>query len=150
MRHAFAKSLVPVCVAALIALVPIKGAFSEDAQFENAESEGSQIVAAGISSEEPSAKNLNTVPLDGFSSNIGNGGESRLVRQLMAARPNEDLVICIAGCFSGRDRVVYAQPIDKTAGTSKPTSVSVLNKQAANGASDGTSGAIAQSLRASQ
>jgi hypothetical protein len=95
-------------------------------------------------------QNLNTVPLDGSNAQTASGGESSLVRQLIAARPNEDLVICIAGCFSGRDRVVYAQPIDRNANPGRQKSVSVLNKQAANGVSDGTSGAIARSLRSTQ
>jgi len=37
---------------------------------------------------------------------------SRLVRDILAARPHEDLVICIAGCNEGIDRVIYAQPAD--------------------------------------
>jgi hypothetical protein len=137
MRRAFAKSLAPAGLVALVALLSAGGAFSEDAQSGTA-----QIATAAISDGQAATKNLNSVPIDGFES--PNGIESsRLVRQLTAARPNEDLVICIAGCFSGRDRVVYAQPIDRSAQTAKPASVSILNDHAA-------SGAIIQSLRASQ
>src|SRR6185312_344721 len=101
--------------AALMAMALSSGAFSEDAQSENVQTDGSQIVAAGVANEEPAPKNLDSVPVDGLGPQVDEGANSRLVRQLMAARPNEDLVICVAGCFSGRDRVVYAQPIDKTA-----------------------------------
>jgi len=143
MRRAFAKSLAPAGLVALCALLSAGGAFSEDAQ-----SGVAQIATAAISGEQP-AKNLNSVPIDGFED--ANGVESsRLVRQLTAARPNEDLVICIAGCFSGRDRVVYAQPIDRSAQAANAAPVSVLNAHAENGASDGTSGDIIRSLRASQ
>lgn len=40
---------------------------------------------------------------------------SRLVRDLVAAHPSEDLVICVAGCKPGIDRVIYAQPADPLA-----------------------------------
>jgi hypothetical protein len=139
MRRAFAKSLAPAGLVALSALLTAGGAFSEDAH-----SGVAQIATAAITSEQSAVKNLNSVPLDGLED--ANGIESsRLVRQLTAARPNEDLVICIAGCFSGRDRVVYAQPIDQSAQAAKSASVSILN-----GASDGSSGEIIRSLRASQ
>jgi hypothetical protein len=144
MRRAFAKSLAPAGLVALCALLSAGGAFSEDAP-----SGVAQIATAAIPGEQPAAKNLNSVPIDGLED--ANGIESsRLVRQLTAARPNEDLVICIAGCFSGRDRVVYAQPIDRSAQAANSAPVSVLNAHAENGASDGTSGDIIRSLRASQ
>ncbi len=83
---------------------------------ENAETEGSQIEAAGADADpHGSAKNLNTIPEDGFSSQRLAGPDNSLVRQLIASRPNEDLVICVAGGFSGRDPVVYAQPMAKSA-----------------------------------
>jgi hypothetical protein len=139
MRRAFAKSLAPAGLVALSALLTAGGAFSEEAH-----SGVAQIATAALTSEQSAVKNLNSVPLDGLED--ANGIESsRLVRQLTAARPNEDLVICIAGCFSGRDRVVYAQPIDQSAQAAKSASVSILN-----GASDGSSGEIIRSLRASQ
>lgn len=144
MRRAFAKSLAPAGLVALCALLSAGGAFSEDAQ-----SGVAQIATAAIPGEQPATRNLNSVPIDGLED--ANGIESsRLVRQLTAARPNEDLVICIAGCFSGRDRVVYAQPIDRSAQAANSAPVSVLNAHAENGASDGTSGDIIRSLRASQ
>jgi hypothetical protein len=139
MRRAFAKSLFSAGVVAVLALVSASEAFSEDAQIINAPNHGPQVIAAR-ETEQPAEKNLNTVPVDELSSRDIAGPDSSLVRRLMAARPNEDLVICVAGCFSGRDRVVYAQPTSKiTAG-----------RQSMNGASDGTSGSIARSLRASQ
>jgi hypothetical protein len=149
MRPALANSLASAGVAVLLALTSANGAFAEDAQFENVESNGTQIAAAGAADEQLPAKNLNSVPLDGLSSQAGKGPDSPLIRQLMAARPNEDLVICVAGCFSGRDRVVYAQPIDREARV-KPGALAAGGKQSANGASDGASGSVTQSLRGSQ
>jgi hypothetical protein len=149
MRPALANSLASAGVAVLLALTSANGAFAEDAQFENVESNGTQIAAAGAADEQLPAKNLNSVPLDGLSSQAGKGPDSPLIRQLMAARPNEDLVICVAGCFSGRDRVVYAQPTDREARV-KPGALAAGGKQGANGASDGASGSVSQSLRGSQ
>ncbi len=40
---------------------------------------------------------------------------SRLVRDVLKSRPDEDLIICVAGCRPGNDRVVYAQPSDPKA-----------------------------------
>ena len=79
------------------------------------------------------------------------GPNNGLVRKLMAARPNEDLIICVAGCFSGRDRVVYAQPTEKQipkAAAANPNAPANLN-----GASDGTTGVDANAatlIRGSQ
>lgn len=56
-------------------------------------------------------KTLHTIPEDG----IGNAGGMRpnkMVRDLMAAHPGEEVIICVAGCFDNRDRVVYARPIE--------------------------------------
>lgn len=149
MRPALAKSLASAGIAVFLALGSASSTFAEDAQFEDVDSDGTQIVAAGAVDEQLPAKNLNSVPLDGFSSQAANSPNSPLVRQLVAARPSEDLVICIAGCFSGRDRVVYAQPVDREA-HAKPKTVAAISKQGANGASDGTSGSVAQSLRGSR
>lgn len=51
---------------------------------------------------------LHTIPEDGQAADVVAPDE--LVRALMASRPREDLVICLGGCASDRDRVVYAQP----------------------------------------
>ena len=48
---------------------------------------------------------------------------SRLVRDIVATRPNEDLIICIAGCRPGQDRVIYTQPLDRQA-LPKPAPIS--------------------------
>jgi len=94
--------------------MPLTGALAEDAEMDSASTEGSQLDPAGPAADpQNTANNLNTVPEDGMSSQNLGGRDNLLVRQLIAARPNEDLVICVAGCFSGRDRVVYAQPADK-------------------------------------
>lgn len=142
MRPAFVKPLASATVAVLFALVSTNGALAEDAQIDDVEADGTQIVAVGAADDQLPAKNLNTVPLDGFGFQVG-AGSSPLIRQLTAARPNEDLVICLAGCFSGRDRVVYAQPIDRQA-------LAKTASSAATGASDGTSGSIPHGLRGSQ
>ena len=60
------------------------------------------------------AKTLNSIPLDGTGEE-DIPASSRLVRDLVAAHPQEDLVICIAGCRPGYDRVIYAQPADPLA-----------------------------------
>lgn len=149
MRPALAKPLASAGVAVLFALASASVACAEDAQFEDVQTDGAQIVAAGAADEQLPEKNLNSVPIDGFSSQVRNSPRSALVRQLSAARPNEDLVICVAGCFSDRDRVVYAQPIDRQA-QAKADTTGAIGKQSSNGASDGTSGSIAQNLRGSQ
>ncbi len=53
---------------------------------------------------------------------------SRLVRDIVATRPNEDLIICIAGCRPGQDRVIYAQPLDRQA-LPKPAPVSEFEQK---------------------
>lgn len=152
MRSALAKPCASVGAALLLALMSASGALAEDAEFEDATTDGTQIVAAGAVDEPLPAKNLNSVPVDGLGLDARNGPDSPLIRQLEAARPNEDLVICIAGCFSGRDRVVYAQPVDQEAQRrARAAKISAVVKQSASGgASDGASGSVAQSLRGSQ
>lgn len=76
------------------------------------------VSAAGTPKSEPtaaaaSAPNLHTVPEDGAEDDFP--ASSRLVRDIIAARPNEDLVICVAGCRPGTDRVIFAQPADPMA-----------------------------------
>lgn len=56
---------------------------------------------------------LSTGPEDGAVDDFP--ASSRLVRDLISARPNEDLVICVAGCRPGADRVIFAQPADPMA-----------------------------------
>ena len=56
-----------------------------------------------------------TIPEDGSGADDF-PASSRLVRDILKTRPSEDLIICIAGCRPGNDRVVYAQPAEpKTA-----------------------------------
>jgi hypothetical protein len=57
-------------------------------------------------------KKLNTVPEDGMGDKEWLGGLTRVAREIMAKRPNEDLIICIAGCVDKQDRVVFAQPAE--------------------------------------
>jgi len=148
MRPAFPRPLASAGVAIFLALVSANCVVAEDAQFDDVQTDGAQIVPAGAADERLPEKNLNSVPLDGLGSQESSGF-SPLVRQLTASRPNEDLVICVAGCFSDRDRVVYAQPIDRQV-RAKANTTGAIGKQSSNGASDGTVGSIAQSLRGSQ
>lgn len=66
------------------------------------------------------AKRLHTVPEDGLGDDHWLSGATRIVREILAQRPNEDLVICVAGCVPKQDRVVYAQPAEAP---SKPANV---------------------------
>ena len=138
MRRVSAKLLFSAGAVAALALMPASSAFSEAPHTGEARN------------HDPAAqqsKNLNAVAADEMNSRDIDSPDSSLVRRLMAERPNEDLVICIAGCFGGRDRVVYAQPADRSTTPPNPASMSSLDDQSMNGASDGISGSIAQSLR---
>ncbi|MEQ1653524.1 MAG: hypothetical protein ABL897_13625 [Hyphomicrobium sp.] len=57
-------------------------------------------------------KQLHTIPEDGIGDNKWLSGATRAVREIMAKRPKEDLIICVAGCVETQDRVVYAQPTE--------------------------------------
>jgi hypothetical protein len=137
MRRPLVRSLGTAFFVGCVALVAA-GAIGEAAEGEKVATADAQIVPAAVSDSNAVAKNLNTIPEDGLGAEVGMGPNNRLVRKLIAARPNEDLIICVAGCFSGRDRVVYAQPIEKPIAKSaaaNPAAPSILN-----GASDGTTG----------
>jgi hypothetical protein len=128
MRRSLSGPFGLTVLAGFLALLPAAGAIAEDTVFEKVSSDGSQIVPAGVAAAMKSAtKNLNTVPDDGLGPDVAKGPNSRLVRQLLAARPNEDLIICIAGCFSGHDRIVYAQPIERPMTVKKAGPTSDLN-----------------------
>jgi len=108
------RSIGPTAVVAFLVLLPMTGALAEDVEFDNASAEGSQIEAAGADPYVPSAENnLNSIPEDGESIRRVTMPDSPLVKKILASRPDEDLVICIAGCYAGQDRVVYAQPAVK-------------------------------------
>ncbi|MBS0232830.1 MAG: hypothetical protein JSR99_05030 [Proteobacteria bacterium] len=105
------RSIGRTAVVAFLVLLPLTGALAEDVEFDNASAEGSQIEPAGADPSVPSAeKNLNSVPEDGESMRQMTMPDNPLVKKILASRPNEDLVICVAGCYTGQDRVVYAQP----------------------------------------
>lgn len=95
---------------ALAVSLPAAGVLAEGANFENATTDGSQIAPAGADTYVPKAGNLNSVPEDGTLVSSTPGTDSPLVKQILASRPNEDLVICVAGCYTGANRVIYAQP----------------------------------------
>ncbi len=104
------RFIASAAIFAFLALMPMTGVFAEDGDGGGDSVEGSQIDPAGPDGYTPKPGNLNSVPVDGSTLHELPGTESPLVKQILASRPNEDLVICIAGCFSGRDRVIYAQP----------------------------------------
>lgn len=70
--------------------------------------------ASTAAAEEAKFKKLHTVPEDGIGDDHWLSGATNFVREVMAKRPNEDLVICVAGCLAKQDRVVYAQPAEPT------------------------------------
>lgn len=73
--------------------------------------------------EKKEAKRLHTVPEDDLVKD--HSIPPKFVRELIAARSKEDLIICMAGCSPRRDRVLYAQPIEaspETASLTAPTS----------------------------
>jgi hypothetical protein len=108
-------SLRTALFAGLLVLGAPAAAIAEDVVLEQVASEGSQIVPAGASDMQASGRNLNTVPEDGLGPQTGMSANNHLVRKLLAARPDEDLIICVAGCSDNHDRVVYAQPTQKSA-----------------------------------
>jgi hypothetical protein len=113
MRRFLVSSLSPALVAAVLALAAPGAATAEDAALQRIASEGTQAISTGASeATAPARRNLNTVPEDGEPQNAL-GPNNAFVRELLAARPNEDLIICVAGCSNDRDRVVYAQPAEK-------------------------------------
>jgi hypothetical protein len=59
-------------------------------------------------------KILYTVPEDGMVAEDV-PASSRLVRDLIGKHPSEDVIICLAGCRSLHNRVVYAQPAEPVA-----------------------------------
>ena len=137
MRRPLVRSFGTAFFVGCVALVAA-GAIGEAAEGEKVATADSQIVPAPASDPKAGARNLNTIPEDGLGAEVGMGPNNRLVSKLIAARPNEDLIICVAGCFSGRDRVVYAQPIEKPIAKSaaaNPAAPTILN-----GDSDGTTG----------
>ena len=107
------------------------GAFAEDGEVENGMADGSQLSPEGTPPFVPGANNLNTVPEDGASVRSVDMPDSPWVKRLLATRSKEDLVICIAGCYSARDRVVYAQPTTIPARTAEAVPTGKPNRSAA-------------------
>jgi hypothetical protein len=111
-----------------LALIPVAHAQSSDAPAaEQPAAESSQPASpdapsadapasdtsANASPDTPTAtpvKNLESIPADGLGDTAWLSGATRIVREITQKRPNEDLVICIAGCVERQDRVVFAQP----------------------------------------
>ena len=115
---------------AVAVTTPITGVFAESTDVDGAIVDGSQISPAGAESYIPKPGNLNSVPEDGGLVARVPMSDSPLVKQILASRPNEDLVICVAGCYTGANRVVYAQPSDSAMrGTISPQTMAPSDPQ---------------------
>lgn len=151
MRRSLVRSSGTALFVVLVALTAAGGTIAQAAELDEVATADSQTSPAGVPVSNAGKRNLNTVPEDGLDVGSTMGPNNGLVRKLMAARPNEDLIICVAGCFSGRDRVVYAQPTEKQiskAAAANPNAAANMN-----GASDGTTGVDADAetlIRGSQ
>lgn len=75
-------------------------------------------------------KRLHTIPEDGMGDKQWLSGANSIVRAIMAKRPDEDLVICVAGCVA-QDRVVYAQPAEMPAPKVDETAAADQSEKAA-------------------
>ena len=139
------RSFGPAILAAFLAFMPVTGVFAEDGEFDATGTDDSQIKSAGAAADpQPTGKNLNTIPEDGLGAENVAGPDNLLVRQLLAARPKEDIVICVAGCFSGRDRVVYAQPVEASQSSLSVAPQNLSSIQPADGASKPSKAASAE------
>ncbi len=101
----------------LIAFAAASGFASVPAVLAQSAVEVAAADAASPASKAPQAaatepKRLFSVPEDGSGEN--EVVAPRIVRELMSLRPKEDLIVCIAGCSPGRDRVIYSQPVEET------------------------------------
>ena len=105
MRSMFARASGYFVLSVALSVAAVAQSASPETVTANAPASATEGAAPG------EAKRLHTIPEDGVE-----GAEisapNKFVRELMAKRPNEDMVVCIAGCFSNRDRVVYAQPTE--------------------------------------
>lgn len=103
--------------ATLIAIAAASGLASVPAVLAQSPVEVAAADAQPPASDVPQAsatqqKRLFSVPEDGSGEN--EVVAPRIVRELMSLRPKEDLIVCIAGCPPGRDRVIYSQPVEET------------------------------------
>lgn len=138
------RSIGSAVLLSVVVLWPASGVFAESSDFDNETSDGSQFQPAGADAYVAKPGNLNSVPEDGTASSDVPGTDGPFVKQILAARPNEDLVICIAGCYSGRNRVVYAQPsarvlrgsLASTMAPSDPQKLGALGKRSQSAAVD--------------
>lgn len=113
-------------VAVSLSLVPAGGVRAQSSDTQSSDTPSAEAPAqdavppasetsSGSSSDtasETPAKGLETIPEDGMGDTVWLSGATRIVRELTALRPKEDLVICIAGCVEKQDRVVFAQPAE--------------------------------------
>lgn len=112
MRSSFVRVLIPAFASLLFFAAPTIVLADDDGSDGTAQSDGQDTVSDVPDAPAPGAKILHSIPEDGMPIQGATGPYNKQIRDLVAARPGEDLVICVAGCFSGRDRVVYAQPVE--------------------------------------
>lgn len=83
----------------------VEGSTSEDGTSEEAPE-------TAIAPPPAVEKQLHTIPEDGETTGAFDF-VPKWLRALLDSRPNEDLIVCIAGCSPNRDRVVYARLKEK-------------------------------------
>jgi hypothetical protein len=110
MGRSISLAFAAVVLAATYFAVPTPGpSQAADATPQNKPSpEASVPEASAPQMEKAQVKRLHTVPEDDLVKD--HSVPPKFVRDLIATRPKEDLIICMAGCSPARDRVIYAQP----------------------------------------
>lgn len=109
MRRLFAPAY-----GAVVLSVPLFAMAAAMAQADDSKASATPPPAQPVtqpSAATPTHKRLHTIPEDGMATDQPPAA-TRFVREIMAARPSEDLIICVAGCYSHRDKIIYAQPVE--------------------------------------
>ena len=94
MRRSLVRSSGTALFVVLVALTAAGGTIAQAAELDEVATADSQTSPAGVPDSNAGKRNLNTVPEDGLDVGSTMGPNNGLVRKLMAARPNEDLIIC--------------------------------------------------------
>lgn len=106
------RLLSPAGIAALLLLAASSSSFADEGSDEAIKPDGQASITDAADPSPAKAKVLHSIPIDNMPLANAKGPDNQLIRDLVAARSSEDIIICVAGCFSGRDRVVYAQPME--------------------------------------
>ncbi|MFN0218886.1 MAG: hypothetical protein ACKVP4_08755 [Hyphomicrobium sp.] len=116
MRRLYILPCIAVITAAVITLGPgaIAQATTESGEDQQSSETTDAPAAVDTSMSPPPGieKQLHTIPEDGETVGAFDF-VPRWLRALLDSRPNEDLIVCIAGCSPNRDRVVYARLKEK-------------------------------------